>query len=485
MLFNSLAFVAFFPIVLAVYFPLKQQGQVLWLLLVSCVFYMWLIPNYILILILTVLVDFFAGILIENSTSDRRRKGILIVSIVSTCLILIAFKYFDFFQSNVEMLARTIGWNYSSSTLNMILPVGLSFHTFQSLSYVVEVYRGNQKAERHFPTYFLYVMFFPQLVAGPIERPQNLLHQFHEKHRFDVDRTVSGLKQIVVGLFMKVVIADRLAMIANVGFDHADLAPRPVLFLSLVAFAFQIYCDFAGYSTIAIGTARILGFDLMVNFKHPYLSMSVGEMWRRWHISLSTWFRDYVYLPLGGSRCGRIRWQTNLLVTFLLSGLWHGANWTYLIWGGLNGLFIVAENLVGRKVSTKGEGFSPVRVFFTFCLLCVTWVFFRARTVEQAFEFFHRMATAPMIGTIEFLNLKAVSTLNLVLGMFLILALWIIEWAKEYWPRLISEHALVYWIPLPSGLNSSSGSFAIGCGRWSPATSFWDLAPGHSSALQE
>jgi alginate O-acetyltransferase complex protein AlgI len=392
MLFNSAQFVIFFPLVTLLYFLVPHRMRWALLLGASCVFYMAFIPAYILILVVTILIDYFAAIRIENCTGASKRRW-LFVSVVSTCLVLFAFKYLDFFTSNLNGLARFFGWNYGLKTLAIILPIGLSFHTFQSLSYVVEVYRGHQKPERHFGIYSLYVMFYPQLVAGPIERPQNLLHQFREEHRFDYDRVTSGLKLMAWGLFKKAVIADRLALYANSVYAHPSEFSGLACVLATVAFAYQIYCDFSGYSDIAIGAARVMGFTLMTNFNAPYQSASIGEFWRRWHISLSTWFRDYVYIPLGGNRGSTGRWYLNLLVTFVVSGLWHGANWTFIIWGALNGVYLVLgaalrpircglSRLLG--VDEHTAGIHGLRVLFTFTLTCFAWVFFRAPTLRDA-----------------------------------------------------------------------------------------------------
>ena len=342
MLFNSLDFAGFFVIVTSLYFLLPHRFRWSTLLLASCIFYMAFIPIYILILFVTITIDYFAGIWIENSQGNNR-KWFLVMSIISTCLVLFVFKYFNFFLGNVAAIAKFLHWNYPIEILNIILPIGLSFHTFQSLSYVIEVYRNNQKAEHNFGIYSLYVMFYPQLVAGPIERPQNLLHQFYEKHSFDFERVVDGLKLMAWGLFKKVVVADRLALIVNGVYDNPTQFSGSSLILSLatVFFAFQIYCDFSGYSDIARGCARVMGFKLMVNFDRPYFSKSIAEFWKRWHISLSTWFRDYLYISLGGNRVSTSRLYFNLFITFLISGLWHGANWTYVIWGALNGIYLI------------------------------------------------------------------------------------------------------------------------------------------------
>src|SRR5215469_1680696 len=301
MLFNSLEFAIFFPLIVGLYFCLPWRYRTPLLLIASCVFYMAFIPVYILILFVTITIDYVAGICIERSTG-RGRKRWLIGSIISTCAVLFVFKYFDFFTANFVGLAGLLGWRLPRPILHIILPIGLSFHTFQSLSYVIEVYRGKQQAERNFIVYATYVMFFPQLVAGPIERPQNLLHQFSERHEFDHARITNGLKRMAWGFFKKLVIADRLALYVNDVYGDPRSYNGLQLTIATFFFAYQIYCDFSGYSDIAIGAARILGFNLMENFQTPFYSRSIAEFWRRWHISLSTWFRDYLYVPIAFSR---------------------------------------------------------------------------------------------------------------------------------------------------------------------------------------
>lgn len=393
MLFNSVQFLIFFPLVVGIYFFIPHRYRWFMLLVASCIFYMAFIPIYIGILAVTILIDYWAGILIENSSQSKQKKTYLTISIISTCMVLFIFKYFNFFNSSFSSLAKMLHWNYPIEMLQLILPIGLSFHTFQSLSYVIEVYRGRQKAERHFGIYSLYVMFFPQLVAGPIERPQNLIPQFYEKHSFDYQSVADGLKLMAWGLFKKVVIADRLAILVNQVYNSPQEYSGMALFLATVFFAWQIYCDFSGYSDIARGAAQVLGFRLMINFNRPYGARSIPEFWKRWHISLSTWFKDYLYISLGGNRVSVPRWAFNLLITFIISGLWHGANWTFIIWGALNGFFYICsvstETIRTRIVKSIQLNRFPflhntIKVGITFFLISFSWIFFRSQSLSDA-----------------------------------------------------------------------------------------------------
>ncbi len=392
MLFNSIQFLIFFPIVTLLYFLMPHRARWALLLVASCVFYMAFVPVYILILAFTILIDYVAAFWINGATG-RRRKAYLIVSIVANLGVLAFFKYFNFVNDNLAALARVLDWNYSVPALAILLPIGLSFHVFQSLSYTIEVYRGNQAPERHLGIYALYVMFYPQLVAGPIERPQNLLPQFRQEHVFDGERVASGLRLMLWGLFMKISIADQLAPIVNTVFERPEAYTGLPLILGAVGFSFQIYCDFAGYSFIAIGAARVMGFELMQNFNRPYHSASISEFWTRWHISLSTWFKDYVYIPLGGNRVATWRWCLNLFIVFMLSGLWHGANWTFIIWGALHGAYLIASIVTRdlRAEASRQSGLDALptikrlfQVTTTFTLVTFAWIFFRAPTLADA-----------------------------------------------------------------------------------------------------
>ncbi len=394
MLFNSFQFLIFFPIVTILYFLLPHKWRWIHLLISSCVFYIAFIPVYILILFFTIIIDYVAAIFIEQATG-KRRKLLLLISIIANVGVLAVFKYYNFFLDNVNIFLHSLHiTTHSMQFWDIILPIGLSFHTFQAMSYTIEVYRGKQQVEKHFGIYALYVMFYPQLVAGPIERPQNLLHQFHEKHFFDNERVAKGLRLMLWGLFIKVVVADRLATYVNPVYSNIDQHNGTSLLLATIFFTIQIYCDFAGYSYIAIGSARVMGFDLMTNFNRPYFSRSISEFWSRWHISLSTWFRDYVYIPLGGNKVSIPRWYINLFIVFIISGLWHGANWKFIVWGALNGFYLVFAIITEkwRKAFNEKTGLTKlpglhriIQITVTFFLCVFAWIFFRADTLSGAF----------------------------------------------------------------------------------------------------
>ena len=376
MLFNSLPFLIFFPVVTLVYYLLPYRWRWCWLLAASCFFYMWFKPIYILILLTTILIDYSAALMIERSRDyPRKSKAWLVASIVSTLTVLFIFKYQGLFHET-----------------HIILPIGLSFHTFQSLSYVIEVYRGNQKPEKHLGIYSLYVMFYPQLVTGPIERPQNLLRQLRIDQPFRRDNLSQGIMLILFGLFAKMVVADNLAVYVDAIWADPQQYGSRAIALGLLFYSFQIYCDFFGYSTIALGCAKAMGYDLMDNFRAPYLSRSVGEFWHRWHISLSSWFRDYLYIPLGGSRVRVSRWMFNIMVVFLLSGLWHGSNWTFVVWGGLHGLVLLIEGLPKKlrlhkeqqpTLNSQLSTLNYLKVPLVFLFVTLLWAVFRAPSFYQ------------------------------------------------------------------------------------------------------
>ncbi|ALW85915.1 hypothetical protein AUC43_12900 [Hymenobacter sedentarius] len=395
MLFNSLHFLVFFPIVVGLYYGLPPRWRGPLLLLASYYFYMSWRAAYALLLLATTLVDYYSGYRMSQLPTRQERRPYLYLSLVSNLGTLFVFKYFNFFRDATLQLAGALHLPHASwPALGLLLPVGVSFYTFQSVGYIIDVYQGRLEAERNFGRFALFVAFFPQLVAGPIERGGHMLPQYRQTHAFDYQKVVSGLRLMAWGLFKKVVVADRLALFVNPVFNNPQQHPEgPLLVLATLAFAFQIYGDFSGYTDMARGAARVLGFDFNLNFRQPYLSASVPEFWRRWHISLSSWFRDYVYIPLGGSRVAPARAYGNLMAVFLISGLWHGANWTFLVWGGLHGLYLVlstwAKPLRERLAQLTGlAAHSRLRhglgVLVTFTLVTYAWIFFRANSLADA-----------------------------------------------------------------------------------------------------
>lgn len=388
MLFNSIEFLFFFIVVTTAFFLVPHKYRWFLLLAASSYFYMFFKPVYILILAFTIFIDYFAGILIENEQDKKRKKIFLIASIVSNIGVLAIFKYYNFFNENVSVLASSLGMENKLPVLEILLPIGLSFHTFQAMSYTFEVYYGRQKAEKHLGIYALYVMFYPQLVAGPIERPQHILPQLHQKKYFSYENAVTGLNWIAIGLLKKIVVADRLAVYVNSVYGDIESANSISAFLAVCFFSIQIYCDFAGYSDIARGTAKVMGYDLMVNFNQPYSAQSISEFWNWWHISLSTWFRDYLYIPLGGSWVPKWKWLRNLTIVFILSGLWHGANWTFIIWGALHAAYLIVA-IVTKDVREKltlslGVFNKYLNQVIVFSLVTFAWIFFRAENFDQA-----------------------------------------------------------------------------------------------------
>lgn len=381
MSFNSITFAIFLPVVFLLYWSIPKKYQWIVLLVSSYYFYMSWNAVYVFLILFTTGVSYLCGLLLSDVQSKQIKKLLLFGSALICLCVLFFFKYFNFFSNIFCNSARIFSLQLHPITLNLLLPVGISFYTFQTLSYVIDVYYGRVQPEKHFGKYAVFISFFPQLVAGPIERTDNLLPQIKEEHCFRYGDAVYGLRQMLWGFFKKVVIADTLANYVDLVYDSPTSRTGGVFLIAAIFFSIQIYCDFSGYSDIAIGTARLFGIRLMTNFKSPYLSSSVNEFWRRWHISLSTWFRDYVYIPLGGNRKGRIRKYINTLITFLLSGLWHGANGTFIFWGGLHGCVQIVEDVFGLN---KKKRFRYLSMAFTFLFITFAWIFFRADTLQEA-----------------------------------------------------------------------------------------------------
>lgn len=389
MIFNSFQYMIFLPVVFLLHWLIPSRHRWILLLIASYYFYMSWNAKYVVLILFTTLVSYLAAILIEATDSARKKKIILLGTLIACLGVLGVFKYFNFFAETLSNLFQAFSIPLHPVTLKLLLPVGISFYTFQTLSYVIDVYRGTIRAEHHFGIYATFVSFFPQLVAGPIERSGNLLHQIRDDREFDYFTAREGLRLMAWGYFKKIALADTLAVYADIIYNNVQANHGLALIIATLFFSIQIYCDFSGYSDIAIGSAKLFNIRLMENFRSPYLSCSVREFWSKWHISLSTWFRDYVYIPLGGNRVSKGRHKINLMITFLVSGLWHGANWTFVLWGGLHGFAQVLETTFSpRKEKSAKKRWVPIKMLFVFCFVTLAWVFFRAQTIHDALYVF-------------------------------------------------------------------------------------------------
>ncbi|PWI29830.1 membrane-bound O-acyltransferase family protein [Flavobacteriaceae bacterium LYZ1037] len=420
MLFNSIDFAIFFPIVFVLYWLVAKHLKLrnVLILVASYVFYGWWDWRFLFLIVISSFVDYYVGKKIYKTEQEKKRKGLLMISLLVNLGFLVYFKYANFFIETFVDSFRLFGKELEVSTLNIILPVGISFYTFQTLSYTIDIYRKQLEPTKDALSFFTFVAFFPQLVAGPIERASHLLPQFYKTYKFNYNLVKSGLLLIAFGLFKKMVIADRAAVLVNQVYNNPNDYYGYELVLATILFAFQIYCDFSGYSDIAIGVGRTMGFDLMKNFRSPYLSKSITEFWRRWHISLSTWFRDYVYIPLGGSKGGKFKTYRNLFLVFLISGLWHGAAMTFVIWGAIHGVIIVLEKAlqnnrfnIYKKIGLDKNNFSS-NLFFTaitFFIVCFAWTFFRANSLNDAWT----IIANSLVVNIEGINYQGLYKLGL------------------------------------------------------------------------
>ena len=439
MLFDSFDFAIFLPIVFALYWSIERFGlrlQNAFLVLVSYIFYGWWDWKFLGLIILSSVVDYVIAKQIYNSNDDKNRKGLLLVSIFTNIGILALFKYFNFFLDNVETAFTVFGSELVFTRLDWVLPVGISFYTFQTMSYSIDVYRKKIQPSNDLFSFFAYVSFFPQLVAGPIERASNFLPQFQRKRNFDYTQTVDGLRQILWGLFKKMVIADNCAFYVDMFFADPAAYSGSTLLLGAFLFTFQIYGDFSGYSDIAIGTAKLFGFNLMQNFAFPYFSRDIAEFWRRWHISLSSWFRDYVYIPLGGSRGSKIFTLRNVFIVFVICGFWHGANWTFIVWGLLNAALYVPLYVFDRNrkhIDTVAEGKlfpSTAEIFhmsFTFILVVLLWVFFRSDSVGDAIYYLESIFNSSLF-TIPLFEQEGTAFCTIVMIAMMI----VMEWRSRF-----------------------------------------------------
>ncbi len=444
MQFTAFSYILFLPCVCFLYYLLPHRFRWALLLLASYFFYVCWNVKYALLMLLSTAVTFAAGVLMDKAgrfgeKASRVKKFLVSLSIGVNLTILILFKYYGFFLDSFQALMERLEWSLPLPDFSPLLPVGISFYTFQAISYTIDVYRGSIPCQHHFGKYALYVSFFPQLVAGPIERSTNLLPQFDEVHTPDAEEIRDGLMLIVLGMFQKLVIADRLAKTVDLVYNDVGAYGGPAYLIATLFFTFQIYCDFGGYSNIAIGSAKLLGFRLMRNFRHPYLARSIKDFWRRWHISLSTWFRDYLYIPLGGSRVSKAEWALNTMIVFLVSGLWHGAAWTFVFWGALHGLYQLIGAFTGawkrksRSLLHVGED-SAVQIFFstivTFCLVTVAWGLFRVNSIEDAMVIFSQLGQDWNIAAVYAL-IKTVGEEEFILSCILIVALYVADCVAE------------------------------------------------------
>ncbi|MBF6641007.1 MBOAT family protein [Flavobacterium sp. J49] len=439
MFFNSLQFAIFLPIVFLLYWFVANKSkasQNYILIFASYYFYACWDWRFLFLLVFSTLLCYLLAIKIEDSTTPRSRKGWLWVCVVMNLGFLGLFKYYNFFATSFAELFQAIGFNVSPILLDVILPIGISFYTFHGLSYIIDIYYGRIKSEKNFVDYSLFVSYFPLLVAGPIERATHLLPQLKVKREFDFEKAKEGVYQIIWGLVKKVVIADTCAMYANAIFDNYSSMNSLSLMLGAVYFAFQIYGDFSGYSDIALGTSKLFGIDLLKNFNYPYFSRDIAEFWRRWHISLSSWFRDYLYIPLGGSKGSKWFQIRNVMIIFLVSGFWHGASWTYVAWGLINALYFIPllvlnknrSNIDAFKISFNFASLRIiVNILLTFAITCLAWIFFRAKTIQEAVSYIHRMATDWHFSK-QYFNIERYNYEILIMILLFVM----VEWNNRY-----------------------------------------------------
>lgn len=435
MLFNSIDFILFLPIIFCLYWFIFNKNltiQNTLLLISSYVFYGWWDSKFLILLFISSIIDYIVGLKIHQSDEHIVRKRWLWASLIANLGILIWFKYFNFFVDSFILAFASLGIQLEERTWNILLPVGISFYTFQALSYSIDVYRRQLTPTKDLVAYLTFVAFFPQLVAGPIERAAHLLPQFFKPRQFHYQDAADGVRRILWGFFKKMVIADNLAANVNYIFDNAEILPASVLCLGAALFAFQIYCDFSGYSDIAIGCAAFFGFKLMDNFRMPYFSRDVGEFWKRWHISLSSWFQEYVYIPLGGNKGGKWNQAKNSIITFTVSGFWHGANWTYIFWGFINGLYYIPLIFLGRTkhshVVAQNSWLPSVREFVailtTFILICFSWIFFRAKDITAAFTYIKHIFACSIFNN-PFVNIDGIERSTYIWLLILIAVEWL------------------------------------------------------------
>lgn len=466
MLFNSIHFLFFFPIVTLFYFIFPHKIRWIWLLFTSYYFYMAWNPKYALLLAIVTIITYISGLLIDRSDSIQsekkrvfQRKLWVILSLISNLAILFFFKYFHFAIFNINRLLSYLGMQLIQPEFDVLLPLGISFYTFKAISYTLDVYRG-EHAEKNFAKYALYIAFFPQLLAGPIDRSKIMLTQINERHYFDYDRIKNGLLLILWGFFQKMIIADRASILVNVVFENSHEYAGFQIMVAVLLYSVQIYCDFSAYSNIAKGAAQIMGFHLMDNFRQPYLTTSIKDFWQRWHISLSTWFRDYLYIPLGGNRCARLRKYFNIMITFLASGLWHGASWNYIAWGGLHGAYQIASDFANpykyrlyNKIHIKTASFSFKlgKTLTNFALISFAWIFFRASGLRDALRIIGRLFSAfnPYVffdKSLYYMGLSVEDIIILIISIFILFIVDMISTRYNIIDSLSNQNFIFRWL---------------------------------------
>lgn len=451
MTFTSLNFLCFFVIACIVYFILPKKIKIYWLLICSYYFYMSWNPKYALLMLFSTFITYLSGLLINKSKTSKARKIWVFTSVIINIGILFIFKYYNFIALSIEPLLKSIFNLHIPNTLNLLLPVGISFYTFQALSYTIDVYRKDVEVEKNFFKYALFVSFFPQLVAGPIEKSKDLLSQFSQEHKFNWDNLHDGAFLILIGFFYKLVISDRAAIIVNQVYNNINNYTNGggiYYVIATICFAIQIYFDFNAYSIIAKGSAKIMGYDLSKNFNMPYFATSIKDFWRRWHISLSSWFKEYLYFPLGGSKKGFIRTQINTMIVFLVSGLWHGAAWTFVIWGALHGIYQVIGNILNKYLLKNNKDkklLKPIKIMWTFILVCFAWIFFRANSLSDAITIIFHLLDFGMVKDIALLGTNKLELIILFISTISVFIIEFISTKKDIKKIFKKQNIIIRW----------------------------------------
>ncbi len=454
MLFSTAAFAVFMTVVFLAYWLIPHKYRWIVLLIANAWSYICYDIRFLTVIVVTMLASFFCAIWMEGQQDDKKKKILMATGVVVTLSLLLVFKYLNFALYTVAKVIGKFGIPMQETTLKLLMPVGISFYTFMAVGYLIDVYRGKTKAVRHFGKYAIFVSFFPNIASGPIERAGHFIPQLDEEKSFDYDSVVYGARLLLLGLFKKIVIADMMAKYVDAVYDKAPEHYGICFLWATLLYSFQIYCDFSGYSDMAIGTAKMLGFDLLINFRQPYLASSIKEYWSRWHISLSTWFRDYVYIPLGGNRRGRVKRDINLLITFLLSGLWHGASWTFVFWGMIHGVCQIIENrvkeLIGLDKEKEKSLKRPVKLMLTaltFVIVCFAWIFFRANSISEAMHIIRTMfSDLSLTGAMAQMTMSVKSVIKTTAAIVLLIIFDICNERGDVLKAMNRVHPVIRWV---------------------------------------